>query len=154
MERIAIFPGSFDPITLGHQSIVMRALPLFDKVIIAIGDNTEKRCKYTLEQRMEWIEKTFEGIPNIEVDSYNELTVDYCKRKNAKYIIRGLRNAIDFQYEQNIAQINSELDSEIETVFLLTELRYININSSVVREILKFGGDVKKYLPENIREFF
>ena len=103
MERIAIFPGSFDPITLGHQSIVMRALPLFDKVIIAIGDNTEKRCKYTLEQRMEWIEKTFEGIPNIEVDSYNELTVDYCKRKNAKYIIRGLRNAIDFQYEQNIA---------------------------------------------------
>ncbi|MBR4300309.1 MAG: pantetheine-phosphate adenylyltransferase [Bacteroidales bacterium] len=154
MERIAIFPGSFDPITLGHQSIVMRALPLFDKVIIAIGDNTEKRCKYTLEQRMEWIEKTFEGIPNIEVDSYNELTVDYCKRKNAKYIIRGLRNAIDFQYEQNIAQINSELDSEIETVFLLTELRYTNINSSVVREILKFGGDVKKYLPENIREFF
>ena len=132
----------------------MRALPLFDKVIIAIGDNTEKRCKYTLEQRMEWIEKTFEGIPNIEVDSYNELTVDYCKRKNAKYIIRGLRNAIDFQYEQNIAQINSELDSEIETVFLLTELRYTNINSSVVREILKFGGDVKKYLPENIREFF
>ena len=154
MERIAIFPGSFDPITLGHQSIVMRALPLFDKVIIAIGDNTEKRCKYTLEQRMEWIEKTFEGIPNIEVDSYNELTVDDCKRKNAKYIIRGLRNAIDFQYEQNIAQINSELDSEIETVFLLTELRYTNINSSVVREILKFGGDVKKYLPENIREFF
>ena len=154
MERIAIFPGSFDPITLGHQSIVMRALPLFDKVIIAIGDNTEKRCKYTLEQRMEWIEKTFEGITNIEVDSYNELTVDYCKRKNAKYIIRGLRNAIDFQYEQNIAQINSELDSEIETVFLLTELRYTNINSSVVREILKFGGDVKKYLPENIREFF
>ena len=154
MERIAIFPGSFDPITLGHQSIVMRALPLFDKVIIAIGDNTEKRCKYTLEQRMEWIEKTFEGIPNIEVDSYNELTVDYCKRKNAKYIIRGLRNAIDFQYEQNIAQINSEVDSEIETVFLLTELRYTNINSSVVREILKFGGDVKKYLPENIREFF
>lgn len=154
MERIAIFPGSFDPITLGHQSIVMRALPLFDKVIIAIGDNTEKRCKYTLVQRMEWIEKTFEGIPNIEVDSYNELTVDYCKRKNAKYIIRGLRNAIDFQYEQNIAQINSELDSEIETVFLLTELRYTNINSSVVREILKFGGDVKKYLPENIREFF
>lgn len=154
MERIAIFPGSFDPITLGHQSIVMRALPLFDKVIIAIGNNTEKRCKYTLEQRMEWIEKTFEGIPNIEVDSYNELTVDYCKRKNAKYIIRGLRNAIDFQYEQNIAQINSELDSEIETVFLLTELRYTNINSSVVREILKFGGDVKKYLPENIREFF
>lgn len=154
MERIAIFPGSFDPITLGHQSIVMRALPLFDKVIIAIGDNTEKRCKYTLEQRMEWIEKTFEGIPNIEVDSYNELTVDYCKRKNAKYIIRGLRNAIDFQYEQNIAQINSELDSEIETVFLLTELRYTNINSSVVREILKFGGDVKKYLPENMREFF
>lgn len=154
MERIAIFPGSFDPITLGHQSIVMRALPLFDKVIIAIGDNTEKRCKYTLEQRMEWIEKTFEGIPNIEVDIYNELTVDYCKRKNAKYIIRGLRNAIDFQYEQNIAQINSELDSEIETVFLLTELRYTNMNSSVVREILKFGGDVKKYLPENIREFF
>ena len=154
MERIAIFPGSFDPITLGHQSIVMRALPLFDKVIIAIGDNTEKRCKYTLEQRMEWIEKTFEGIPNIEVDSYNEFTVNYCKRKNAKYIIRGLRNAIDFQYEQNIAQINSELDSEIETVFLLTELRYTNINSSVVREILKFGGDVKKYLPENIREFF
>lgn len=154
MERIAIFPGSFDPITLGHQSILMRALPLFDKVIIAIGDNTEKRCKYTLEQRMEWIEKTFEGIPNIEVDIYNELTVDYCKRKNAKYIIRGLRNAIDFQYEQNIAQINSELDSEIETVFLLTELRYTNINSSVVREILKFGGDVKKYLPENIREFF
>ena len=154
MKRIAIFPGSFDPITLGHQSIVMRALPLFDKIIIAVGDNTEKHCKYTLQQRMQWIAKTFENVPNIEVDSYNELTVDYCKRKNAKYIIRGLRNAIDFQYEQNIAQINSELDSEVETVFLLTELRYSTINSSMVREILKFGGDVKKYLPENIREFF
>ena len=154
MKRIAIFPGSFDPITIGHQSIVLRSLPLFDEVIIAIGDNTQKRGMFPIEKRKQWIEKTFEGIEKVKVDVYNMLTVDYCKQKNAKYIIRGLRNSIDFQYEQNIALINTEICPEIETIFLLTEPQYTSINSSFIREIMNFGGDVKRFLPENIRMDF
>lgn len=154
MKHIAIFPGSFDPITIGHQSIVLRSLPLFDEVIIAIGDNTQKKCMFPIEKRKQWIEKTFESIEKVKVDVYNMLTVDYCKQKNAKYIIRGLRNSIDFQYEQNIALINTEICPEIETIFLLTEPQYTSINSSFIREIMNFGGDVKRFIPENIRMDF
>ena len=109
---------------------------------------------FPIEKRKQWIEKTFEGIEKVKVDVYNMLTVDYCKQKNAKYIIRGLRNSIDFQYEQNIALINTEICPEIETIFLLTEPQYTSINSSFIREIMNFGGDVKRFLPENIRMDF
>ena len=154
MSNIAIFPGSFDPITLGHESIVRRAIPIFDKIIIAIGENTQKKCMFTLEQRKLWIEKTFADTYKVEADTYNMLTIDYCKQKNAKYILRGLRNTIDFQYEQNIALINTELEPEIETIFMLTDPRYASVNSSFVREIMNFHGDVKRFLPQNIRNDF
>ena len=154
MSNIAIFPGSFDPITLGHESIVRRAIPIFDKIIIAIGENTQKKCMFTLEQRKLWIEKTFADTDKVEADTYNMLTIDYCKQKNAKYILRGLRNTIDFQYEQNIALINTELEPEIETIFMLTDPRYASVNSSFVREIMNFHGDVKRFLPQNIRNDF
>lgn len=154
MSRIAIFPGSFDPITLGHESIVRRALPLFDNIIIAIGENTQKKCMFSLDQRRRWIEQTFADTNKVTVDTYNMLTVDYCQQKNAKYILRGLRNTIDFQYEQNIALINTELEPEIETIFLLTDPKYASVNSSFVREIMNFHGDVKRFLPQNIRNDF
>ena len=120
-ERIALFPGSFDPITKGHESVVLRALPMFDKIIIAIGSNTAKNSVFSLEKRIERIKKTFEGYDNIEICTFNSLTIDFCKQIGAKYILRGLRNSVDFQYERNIARINQELDSEIETIFLLTK---------------------------------
>lgn len=151
MKRIAVFAGSFDPITIGHESVVRRALPLFDNIIIAIGENTQKKCMYSLEQRKRWIEKTFADTDKVTVDTYNMLTVDYCRQKNAKYILRGLRNGTDFQYEQNIALINSEIAPEIETVFLLTEAKHAAVNSSVVRELVTFGGDAKRFVPQCIQ---
>lgn len=149
-ERIALFPGSFDPITKGHESVVLRALPMFDKIIIAIGSNTAKNSVFSLEKRIEWIKKTFEGYNNIEICTFNSLTIDFCKQIRAKYILRGLRNSVDFQYERNIARINQELDSEIETIFLLTKPDDAAISSSLVREILTFNGDVSKFVPEKI----
>lgn len=149
-ERIALFPGSFDPITKGHESVVLRALPMFDKIIIAIGSNTAKNSVFSLKKRIEWIKKTFEGYNNIEICTFNSLTIDFCKQIGAKYILRGLRNSVDFQYERNIARINQELDSEIETIFLLTKPDDAAISSSLVREILTFNGDVSKFVPEKI----
>ena len=149
-ERIALFPGSFDPITKGHESVVLRALPMFDKIIIAIGSNTAKNSVFSLEKRIEWIKKTFECYNNIEICTFNSLTIDFCKQIGAKYILRGLRNSVDFQYERNIARINQELDSEIETIFLLTKPDDAAISSSLVREILTFNGDVSKFVPEKL----
>ena len=112
-EKIALFPGSFDPITKGHESVVLRALSMFDKIVIAIGSNNAKNSVFPLEKRIEWIRQTFAGYDNIEISTFNSLTIDYCKQIGAKYILRGLRNSVDFQYERNIARINQELDSEI-----------------------------------------
>lgn len=149
-KRIAIFPGSFDPITKGHQSVILRALPLFDEIIVAIGENTSKKAYFSLEQRMEWVNQTFKNESKVRVESFKSLLVDYCKENGAKYVIRGLRNSIDFQYERNIALINQELYPEIETIFLLTKPQDTAISSSFVREILSFGGDVKKFIPQEI----
>ncbi len=149
-KHIAIFPGSFDPITKGHESVVLRALPLFDEIIVAIGENTAKKEFFPLHQRLEWISKTFENNPKVKVESFSSLLVDFCKEKNAKYVLRGLRNSIDFQYERNIALINQELYHDIETIFILTKPEDTAISSSFVREILSFGGDVKKFIPSNI----
>ena len=149
-EKIALFPGSFDPITKGHESVVLRALPMFDKIVIAIGSNNAKNSVFSLEKRIEWIRQTFAGYDNIEISTFNSLTIDYCKEIGAKYILRGLRNSVDFQYERNIARINQELDSEIETIFLLTKPDDAAISSSLVREILSFNGDVSKFVTEKI----
>jgi pantetheine-phosphate adenylyltransferase len=149
-QKIALFPGSFDPITIGHKSIVERALPMFDKIVVAVGTNTAKNSVFPLEKRIEWIEKTFAQYDNVEVVTFNSLTVDFCREIGAKYILRGLRNSTDFQYERNIARINQELDSEIETIFLMTKPDDAAISSSLVREILSFGRDVSQFIPEEI----
>jgi pantetheine-phosphate adenylyltransferase len=154
MKHIAIFPGSFDPITKGHQSIVLRALPLFDEIIVAIGENTAKKEKFSLSKRLDWIERTFKDYSKVRVESFSSLLVDYCRQKEAKYVLRGLRNSVDFQYERNIALINQELYPEIETIFMLTKPEDTAISSSFVREILSFGGDVKKFVPKQIVEDF
>ncbi len=149
-EKIALFPGSFDPITKGHKSIVERALPMFDRIVIAVGSNTAKNSVFTLEKRLEWISKTFENTPRVEVRTFDCLTVDFCRQIGAGYILRGLRNSVDFQYERNIARINQELAEEIETIFLMTKPDDAAISSSLVREILSFGGDVAKFVPKEV----
>ncbi len=151
--RIAVFPGSFDPITLGHYDIVERAAPLFDKIIIAIGQNSQKKYMFSLEQRMNFIKKTFEHFPNIEVDYFEGLTIDYCHSKNVNFILRGLRNPADFDFEKAIAQTNRELTQEnkIETIFLLTSASKSFISSSIVREILTFGGNYELLVPDSVR---
>jgi pantetheine-phosphate adenylyltransferase len=150
MKRIAIFPGSFDPITLGHTSIVERALPLFDEIIIAIGNNSQKKYMFSLQQRERWIKESFSGEAKVRVDIYKGLTVEYCEQQNAKFILRGLRNQQDFEFERSIAQMNKRLNDEIETIFLATDLEYAAINSTIVRDIIKNGGDADQFLPKNI----
>jgi len=149
--KIAVFPGSFDPITKGHESIVKRALPLFDKVIIAIGENSSKNRMFALEKRIEWIKTTFSDEPNIEVATYKGLTVDFCKAQNANFILRGLRSTIDFEYEQPIAQMNNKLNNNVESFFLITEPKFSAISSSIVKEIYKHGGDVSPFIPAAIQ---
>lgn len=145
--KIAVFPGSFDPITTGHVDIVRRALPLFDKVIIAIGVNSQKNSLYTLEQRMQWIREVFVDEPKVEVDSFEKLTAHYCQRVGARYLLRGLRNASDFDYEKTISQLNSIVGGGLETVFFISEPAYSHISSTIVREIIKGGGDATDFVP-------
>lgn len=150
--RIAVFPGSFDPITLGHYDIVERAAPLFDKIIIAIGKNSQKKYMFSLEQRKEFILKTFENFPNVEVDDFEGLTVDYCLSKGADFILRGLRNPADFEFEKAIAHTNRTLShKKLETVFLLTSSGKSFISSSIVREIISFNGDYQLLVPDAVR---
>lgn len=151
--KIAVFPGSFDPITLGHYDIVERAAPLFDKIIIAIGQNSQKKYMFSLDQRKEFIRKTFEKFPNVEVDHFEGLTIDYCHAKNVKFILRGLRNPADFEFEKAIAQTNRELtkENEVETIFLLTSAGKSFISSSIVREIISFKGNYELLVPDSVR---
>ncbi|MBN2214430.1 MAG: pantetheine-phosphate adenylyltransferase [Bacteroidales bacterium] len=151
MEKIALFPGSFDPFTIGHESIVSRALPLFDKIIVAIGYNTDKDGFFSLDRRMTWIKMVFKGEKNIEVIKYRGLTVDLCRKVNARFILRGLRTSADFEYERAIAQMNKVMYPEIETVFLLTLPEHTHITSTVVREIIRLGGDAHAFMPEKIK---
>ncbi len=148
-DKIAVFPGSFDPLTLGHVDIIKRAMPLFDKLIIAIGVNSDKRAMFSLEDRMNSIRETFKGEPRIEIQSYSGLTVDFCKKVKAEFLVRGLRNPADFEFEKAIAHTNRTL-STIETVFLLTSSGKSYISSSIVREIVKHRGDVSKLVPEAV----
>lgn len=151
MERIAVFPGSFDPITKGHESIIRRAVPLFDHIVVAIGENAEKKSFFSLEQRMDWIKAVFAGEPAITVISYKGLTVGLCKKLNARFLLRGLRTSADFEFERSIGQINKNLDPDIETVFLLTTPEYTALNSSIVRDILKNGGDPSQFVPDAVK---
>ncbi|MCX7955104.1 MAG: pantetheine-phosphate adenylyltransferase [Bacteroidales bacterium] len=153
MQKIAVFPGSFDPITKGHESIVKRALLLFDKIYIVIAINENKKPLFPLDKRLKWIKKVFGNENNIIVDTYNGLIVDYCNKINAKYIIRGLRTSADFEYERAIAQANRFLDSSIETIFFLTAPEFTPINSTIVREIIRYGGDVSKFVPDGINVY-
>ena len=145
--RTALFPGSFDPITRGHESIIQRALPLFDKVVVALGVNSNKKYMFSLEQRMEWIANTFRFEPKVEVAHYEGLTVNFCRKVNATFIIRGIRNAEDFQFESAIAQMNRELAPDVDTILLVTSPELTPISSSIVRDIIKNGGDASKFLP-------
>lgn len=150
MEKIALLPGSFDPITKGHVDIVMKSLMMFDKVIIGIGTNSSKKPLFSIEQRMAWIVQLFEKHNNLEVRTYSGLTVSFCKEINAGFIVRGLRSGVDFEYEQSIAFANKELDSSVETVFLLSSPSYSNISSTIVREIIINNGDYSKFVPAGI----
>lgn len=151
--KVAVFPGSFDPITLGHYDIVERAAPLFDKIIIAIGQNSQKKYMFSLEQRKKFIKETFKHFSNVEVDSFEGLTIDYCRSKNVNFILRGLRNPADFEFEKAIAQTNRQLtkDNRIETIFLLTSAGKSFISSSIVREIINFNGDYTLMVPNAVR---
>ncbi|MBP5583709.1 MAG: pantetheine-phosphate adenylyltransferase [Bacteroidales bacterium] len=146
MERIAVFPGSFDPFTLGHKAVLDSALPLFDKIYIAIGCNSSKKSFFTIEKRIANISALYKGNENIIIETYDTLTIDFCKKVNASFILRGLRNVTDFEYEQTIAQTNKQL-SGIETVFIVTPPEFSNISSSIVRELLSYGADVSNYIP-------
>lgn len=147
MSKIAIFPGSFDPITLGHVNIIERAMPLFDKIIIAIGVNSQKSGYFTLEQRMNWLQEIYGSTGNVVIESYEGLTVDFCKRKESKYILRGLRGVSDYEYERVIAQTNKTMYPEIETVFILSAPEFSHISSTIVREVLRHKGDISKLVP-------
>jgi len=147
-QKIALFAGSFDPFTKGHESIVLRALPLFDKIIIGIGYNSNKKDFFSLEKRMKWIKQTFQNVSNnVEVTSYEGLTIDFARKVNANYLLRGLRTSSDFEYERAIAQTNKMMMPEIESVFLLTTPEMTPITSTIVRDIIRHGGDASQFLP-------
>jgi pantetheine-phosphate adenylyltransferase len=147
MERIALFPGSFDPFTNGHYDIVLRGLSIFDKIIISIGHNTQKKRYFQLDLMLQCINEAFTDYSNVEVITYNELTASLAKKYNARYLLRGLRNTTDFEYENSISQVNRYLNSELETVFLITSPKYAAISSSIIREVHKYGGNVDEFLP-------
>ncbi len=148
--RLAVFPGSFDPITNGHIDLVKRAIPLFDKIVVAVGINTQKQYLFSLEQRMEWIKESFQDCPSVEVGNFEGLTVKFCESIHANYLLRGLRQASDFDYEKTISQLNSIIGKDIETIFLISKPELSHISSTIVRELIKGNGDVSQFVPEHI----
>ena len=148
--KIAVFPGSFDPITTGHVDLVRRALPLFDEIVVAIGVNSQKKTLNDLDTRLGWIKETFAEEPRVRVDTFERLTAHYCNRIGARYLLRGLRNASDFDYEKTISQLNHIVGEGLETVFLISQPAYSHISSTIVREIIKGGGDASMFLPEAV----
>ena len=151
MARIALFPGSFDPITLGHVDIITRAIPLFDEIRIAVGTNSAKNYLFSLEQRIAWITETFADEDKVKVVTYDGLTVDFALQEGVNFLLRGLRNPADFEFEKAIAQANREMTPELETVFLLTSARFAYISSSIVREVFNYGGDFTKFVPDAVK---
>jgi pantetheine-phosphate adenylyltransferase len=153
MNRIAVFPGSFDPVTKGHEEIVRRSLSLFDSIIVAIGRNTSKSSLFTLEQRKQWLIDTFHDEPRVQVSELEGLTVDFCRLHRANFILRGVRNGGDFEYERAIAQMNKAMYPSIETVLLFSDPAMAAINSTIVREIIKNKGDVSQFLPTRVQVY-
>jgi pantetheine-phosphate adenylyltransferase len=151
MIKRAVFPGSFDPITRGHENIIRRALPLFDEIIVAVGLNIEKKGYFQVEDRINWIKDVFADSPKIRVESYSGLTVDFCRLINSTYILRGLRTSADFEFERTVGQVNKKLHPAIETIFLLTTPEFTSINSSIVRDVYKNGGDVRIFIPDAVK---
>lgn len=150
MHTIAVFPGSFDPLTLGHVDIVLRSLSLFDEIIIAIGQNENKAPMFTVEQRMQWIKDVCKDYPQIRVTSYHGLTINFCKEAGATHLLRGIRTVIDLEFERTIAAMNKQLMPSLETVFLLTSPSYTGISSSMVRDVIRNNGDASPFLPDGI----
>lgn len=148
--RIAVFPGSFDPITTGHVDLIRRAAPLFDKIVVAIGVNSQKQYLFPLEQRLGWLRQVFLRDERVEVDFFENLTAHYCNRIGARFLLRGLRNASDFDYEKTISQLNHIVGGGLETIFLISQPAFSHISSTIVREIIKGGGDATPFLPEEV----
>ena len=152
MADIAVFPGSFDPLTLGHHDIVLRGAQLFEKVYVAVGNNTTKKYMLPFEARQLIVRQVFEPEAKVEVVGYDELTVNLCQRLGARYLLRGLRSAIDYEFERNIAFMNQQLNENIETVFLMSRPEFSRVSSTIVREIHKYGGDIGSFVPEEVVE--
>src|SRR5664280_3381506 len=150
MKKIAVFPGSFDPFTIGHEAIISRALSLFDEIVIDVGANVMKKNCYSLETRKKMINKVFEDEPRVRVDHYDGLTVDFCKKNGAGYLLRGLRTSADFEFERAIGQVNRSMAPGIESFFLLTVPEHSFINSTIIRDIIRNRGDASKFVPEAI----
>jgi pantetheine-phosphate adenylyltransferase len=153
MKRVAVFPGSFDPITKGHEEIVRRASSMFDEIIVAIGNNTSKAAMFSAEQRAKWVESAFVDLANVRIESYEGLTVDFCKNHQATFILRGVRSVVDFEYERAIAVMNKSLLNEIETVVLFSDPQWSSISSTIIREIIKNKGDVSQFLPAGVNVY-
>ncbi len=153
-KKIAVFPGSFDPITIGHADIVKRALPLFDEIIVAIGTNSVKQGLFPLEQRMNWIRKVFKGVKKVKVDCYEGLTVNFCEKMHANYLLRGIRSAAHFEYEKTIAHLNHDMLPQLETILILSRPELSSISSTIVREIIRGKGKVEKFVPHSIAKDF
>ena len=150
MSRICLFPGTFDPVTFGHLDIVKRALPLFDKLYVGIGVNANKQPMFSAEQRSEWFTEIFKAEPKVKVITYEGLTVDCCKKIGANYVLRGIRYVNDFEYEKAIADMNRSLDGHVETIFLTCSPQYTSVASTLVRDVLRNGGDVRQFLPSEV----
>lgn len=151
VKKVAIFPGSFDPFTKGHEDIVLRGLQMFDEIIIGIGFNSKKNNRYfNIDKMVDYIEQAFEKYPNVRVLVYNELTAELAKKYDAKFLLRGLRNTTDFEYENSIAQVNKHLNNELESVFLITSPQFAAISSSIIREVHKYNKSINEFLPYNI----
>lgn len=151
MQRIALFPGTFDPITLGHVDVIRRAISLFDKIVIGVGVNASKQTMYSLEQRMEWIDKIFAADSAITVASYSGLTIDFCRTIEANYILRGIRSVGDFEYEKAIADMNRMLAPEMETIFLTCSPLYSTVSSTMVRDVIRHGGEAALFVPKEVK---
>ncbi|MBC7937781.1 MAG: pantetheine-phosphate adenylyltransferase [Rhizobacter sp.] len=152
MNNICLFPGTFDPVTLGHTDIIDRALPLFDKLVIGIGRNVNKVPMFSDEQRLNWLREIYKENPKVEAVLYEGLTVNCCKQYNANFILRGIRYVNDFEYEKAIADMNRSLEDYIETIFLTCLPQYTSVASTLVRDVLKNGGDVSRFLPDAVNE--
>lgn len=148
MQRICLFPGTFDPVTLGHVDIITRAIPLFDRIIVGIGINAAKTPMFTPEKRLQWISEIFKDQPSVEGAVYEGLTINFCQKRGARFILRGIRYVSDFEYEKTIADANRTMDPSIETIFLTGEPKYTSVASTIVRDIIRNGGDASPFLPQ------